>query len=177
MKRSFSFFGLKKFKQERMVAKTKGGIFVRKIAFLLGTLLLAMAFLIANSNPEAKNAKNSQETNDVLNDETSLKEDQHSALITGLEKVLYSVEQLKNTVDGTPKNTKKINVMGLNLEENWDVIEEQVEELDKDSYVDIEKSLYPLIAEAKKKEPNVKNIKKLITEVTEKLNEFKESLS
>jgi iron uptake system EfeUOB component EfeO/EfeM len=150
---------------------------VRKITFLLGTLLLAIAFLIANSNPEAKNAKINQDANSKVNDETSLKEDRHSALINGLDKVLYSVEELKNTVNEEPNNTRKINEMGLNLEANWDVIEKEVEELDKESYVNIEKSLYPLIAEAKNNKPNVNNIKKLITETTEKLNNFKETLS
>ncbi|MBB6453692.1 iron uptake system EfeUOB component EfeO/EfeM [Salirhabdus euzebyi] len=95
-------------------------------------------------------------------------------LVKGIDKVLETNEKLKKAADKSPENTAKINKLGKELGENWDVIEKQVEEKYPKDYINIEKSLYPLIAYAKKDKPDVKKIVILADEVNEKLVNFKE---
>jgi iron uptake system EfeUOB component EfeO/EfeM len=63
------------------------------------------------------------------------------------------------------------------IEEKWDKIEKQVEEKYPEDYEDIEKSLYPLIAEAKKDTPDSEKLKTLTEETKNKLNQFHEKIN
>ncbi len=100
-----------------------------------------------------------------------------SLLVERLDEVLRTLEKLEKTVSDSPIDVKAIHKSGSLLEEKWDVIEKQVEEIDKASYMYIEETLYPLIAEAKKDSPNVENMKALMKQTQERLIKFKEEVA
>lgn len=95
-------------------------------------------------------------------------------LITGVENVLASLETLKKTAEKSPDEAKKLRQAGKDLGEKWDVIEKQVEAYSQKDYVNIERSLYPLLHEAQKEMPNAVEIARLADETIEKLTDFKE---
>ncbi|KGX89938.1 hypothetical protein [Pontibacillus marinus] len=98
-------------------------------------------------------------------------------LTEGVDIVAATIEEMKGAIKLDPKNTEKLNQLGKKLDENWDLIEERVEETYPKDYKNIEDSLYPLIAESKKKSPNVSTLNKLIPETTDKLIQFKEKIT
>ncbi len=98
-------------------------------------------------------------------------------LTEGVDIVVAAIEEMKGAVKLDPKNTGKLNQLGKKLDEKWDLIEERVEEKYPKDYKNIEDSLYPLIAEAKKKSPSANTLNKLIPETTDKLIQFKEKIT
>ncbi|WP_175989297.1 hypothetical protein [Bacillus sp. Marseille-Q1617] len=108
--------------------------------------------------------------NDSSNNETE------QDLATGVEETTNSVEELAMTLTNAPDDSKKLNDQGKTIEEKWDEIEKQVEENYPEDYENIEKSLYPLIEEAKKDSPDADNLKTLTEETKNKLNEFHEKI-
>ncbi|MRG86504.1 hypothetical protein [Salinibacillus xinjiangensis] len=151
---------------------------MNKLLYSLGTILLVIAAWIGfASNEENIPSIDSQEQ---VNEPESIEvhsDQENTELIEGIDTVITSIEELQNIVEASPSDVNQINEKGKVLETNWDVIEKQVEELDKEAYVNIEKSLYPLIAEAKKDNPNVENLKSLASDTTEKLTDFKNEIS
>ncbi|QHE50778.1 hypothetical protein [Pontibacillus sp. HMF3514] len=95
----------------------------------------------------------------------------------GVDIVVATIEEMKGAIKLDPKNTEKLNQLGNKLDEKWDLIEERVEETYPKDYKNIEDSLYPLIAESKKKSPNIKTLNKLIPETTDKLIQFNEKIT
>ncbi|WP_106495155.1 hypothetical protein [Lentibacillus sp. Marseille-P4043] len=100
-----------------------------------------------------------------------------SEINSSIDNVLATLEEMKNQTEQSPDSTTDIQAIGKKLEENWDQIEKQVEEKYPEFYEDIERSLYPLIAEAKKDRPNVVMVKQLTDETTQKVKAFKEVIS
>lgn len=88
-----------------------------------------------------------------------------------LDNVVGTLKELKANVE-TPDSAEEIQETAKVLEEHWDLVEKEVEEQYPDDYENIEESLYPLIAEAKKEEPDVEKMKTLIDETNGKLTEF-----
>ncbi|WP_203364344.1 hypothetical protein [Bacillus sp. REN10] len=97
-------------------------------------------------------------------------------LTNGISKVQTSLNELGEAVEQSSNKVRKIQILGQQLEENWDTIEKQVEEAYPADYKNIEESLYPLINEAKKDQPNIKNIKTLLTDTKKKINTFQETV-
>ncbi|OZI10182.1 hypothetical protein CEW92_18425 [Bacillaceae bacterium SAS-127] len=95
-------------------------------------------------------------------------------LTNGIDKVQTSLEDLSTTLENSSDRTNKIQEAGEQLEENWDTIEKQVEEAFPEDYNHIEESLYPLIHEAKKAQPDVQKIKTLLADTKKKIKAFKE---
>jgi iron uptake system EfeUOB component EfeO/EfeM len=104
-------------------------------------------------------------------------DEENQDLSKGVEETTSSVEELTMTLTNAPDDAKKINEQGTMIEEKWDKIEKQVEEKYPDDYEDIEKSLYPLIAEAKKESPDSEKLKTLSEETKNKLNQFHEKIN
>ncbi|SET59205.1 hypothetical protein SAMN05421676_1064 [Salinibacillus kushneri] len=154
---------------------------MNKWLYILGTILFVAAILVGFTNNKempSETGDNQVETEDteavgVSNEEEGSETD----LATHLDTVLTSVNELEQVFEDTPDNITKINEKGQALEANWDVIEKQVEELDPDQYADIERSLYPLIAEAQKDNPDVDNMKTLSEEVRKKVKKFREQIA
>ncbi|TCP21068.1 putative lipoprotein with Yx(FWY)xxD motif [Scopulibacillus darangshiensis] len=118
----------------------------------------------------------------VVNDETFAKlagdsGENATDLASGTDTVLADTANLKKTVEQSSKDTASINNAGKKLGEDWDAIEKKVEEKYPKDYENIEDSLYPLLAEAAKEQPDEDKMKKLIADVTNKLNSFKEKVS
>ena len=154
---------------------------MKQFGMQLAVLMLG-GILLAGCQADTESPMNNveQETQDAV--ETMNQHAEHSELetpeiIKGIDKVLETINKLEETLKSTPKDTKQIQELGHALEEEWDKIEKAVEKLDQEEYEFIEKSLYPLIAEAKKPMPEVERIQPLIEDTTKKLNEFKEKLS
>lgn len=126
---------------------------------------------------------NGQEVKDVwyvVNEQTFQKhinKDQASAITGGIDKVLTSLQELKNTAESTPNDAKKVNEKGKALSESWEPIEKGIEKRNAEAYENIEKSLYPLIAESKKNQPDVNKVKQLVDETTEKLKQFNQKIA
>ncbi|WP_077324822.1 YVTN family beta-propeller repeat protein [Virgibacillus siamensis] len=116
----------------------------------------------------------------VVNDQTFQKhinKGQSALLSAGIGKVLSTLQDLKNTAASSPDNAKKINEKGKTLSEIWEPIEKDIEKHNAKAYENIEKSLYPLIAESKKNQPDVNKVKQLVDETADKLKQFKKKIT
>jgi iron uptake system EfeUOB component EfeO/EfeM len=104
----------------------------------------------------------------------SEKQDQLEA---GLEETTNSVDELSISLKNASGDTQKLNEQGKMIEEKWDEIEKQIEESHPEDYENIEQSLYPLIAEAKKDNPDIENLKSLSEDTKNKLKEFHDKIN
>ncbi|OLN21768.1 hypothetical protein BTO30_12985 [Domibacillus antri] len=109
----------------------------------------------------------------VRDNQTDPTEEEWRDMPNALDNVLGTLQELKANAE-TPDEGEKIQSTGKQLEEHWDVIESQIEEQYPDDYENIEKSLYPLINETKKAQPDREKIKSLIDDTTAKLTDFLE---
>ncbi|MEG9298512.1 hypothetical protein V6B33_18775 [Mangrovibacillus sp. Mu-81] len=96
---------------------------------------------------------------------------------TGLDETTKSVEELSMSLTNPSEDTEKLNEQGKKIEEKWDKIEKQIEDNHPEDYENIEQSLYPLIEEAKKDSPDIKNLKTLSEDTMNKLKEFQDKIS
>ncbi|WP_339227806.1 hypothetical protein NSQ77_19830 [Oceanobacillus sp. FSL K6-2867] len=151
---------------------------MKKLNLLLLSVFLITAVVVSacasGNDSESSNEENEQKSEQAPKNG---EENSSDSLNKGIEKVLTSLQELKNTAETSPDDTDNINSKGKSLSENWEPIEEKVEEQNPDAYENIEESLYPLIGEAQKEKPDTNKVTKLIEETTEKLNQFKGKLS
>ncbi|WP_338752757.1 hypothetical protein [Bacillus sp. FJAT-52991] len=138
---------------------------MKKFNYVSAILVAMMMVTGCNFTNNNDSSKKTMETSKKMPDLTS-----------GIDKVQTSLNDLGTVVDQSPNGTEKIQAIGEHLEENWDTIEKQVEEVYPTDYRNIEESLYPLINEAKKDQPNRQKMKPLITDTKKKITEFKEKL-
>ncbi|GGJ88886.1 hypothetical protein GCM10007063_09280 [Lentibacillus kapialis] len=130
-----------------------------------------------------KGKVNGQEVKDawyVVNDQTfqqHINKDRTTSLSEGIEKVLSSLHDLKNTAKSSTDDAKNLNEKGKALSESWEPIEKKIEKRNAEAYENIEKSLYPLISEAKKNQPDTGKVKQLVDETTDKLKQFKQKIA
>ncbi|WP_108670221.1 hypothetical protein [Peribacillus acanthi] len=102
--------------------------------------------------------------------ETSLSNKDVQASLSEIIEILNQFEK-----DLEKKADKEIiNKYGQQIEEKWDSIEKQVETKYPDEYVNVEKSLYPLIGEAKSPEFNLEKVKVYLKESIFKISNLKE---
>ncbi len=158
-----------------MVFSRKEGTILRKLSYLLGTLLLAIALIYGYFNNVESNKNNENEAMETAGNSISILE--HEEISKGLDTVLASLQKLEKGIQDNPKNMKKVAKLGKAVEEKWDMIERKVEKLDKEAYVYIEEALYPLFAEVKKDKPNINTIIKLTTQSKERISSFQEKIS
>ncbi|GAA0429047.1 hypothetical protein GCM10008983_01710 [Lentibacillus halophilus] len=102
--------------------------------------------------------------------------DESTDIQEGTDGVIAKVKELKDLTEKDASNTEDINELGEALKKNWDTIEKKVETSYPDDYQNIEESLYPLIALAKKDKANKAHIRELSLETLDKLEAFKEKL-
>lgn len=150
---------------------------MKKLLFPLVAFSVVVLVAGCSSGTDDKNSTENQKQSSEQQSKAVQGEKDRSDLSTGIDTVLTSVKALKTTVENTPNDVKAINNKGEALDSNWDVIEKQVEKSDPEAYEDIEKSLYPLFAEAAKDKPDVNKLKQLIDASIEKLNKFKGNLA
>ncbi|WP_117169596.1 hypothetical protein [Paraliobacillus sediminis] len=117
----------------------------------------------------------------TVNSEVFLQDTQNNSsdatIMEGVNTVLATIEALKDVVEQSPDESKEIIKRGKKLDEDWELIEKKVEDAYPEDYTNIEESLYPLIDAAQSEKPNNDVLKKLITEVNDKLFKFKEKIS
>ncbi len=109
----------------------------------------------------------------VRDNQTDTIEEHARTMPNKLDNVVGTLKELKASIED-PDNVGEIQQAGKVLEEHWDLVEKEIEEQYPDDYENIEKSLYPLIAEAKKDKPDVEKMKTLIDETNGKLTELLE---
>jgi len=135
--------------------------------------LLIPLFVVGIGLFTAQAAQVDEGDNNVVAEENN----QEVTIPEGVDTVLARIEEVKGAVKIDPQNTSKLNQLGKKLDEDWDLIEKQVEKQYPKDYKNIEDSLYPLINEAKKQNPSTKKLNALIPETTDKLIQFKEKVS
>lgn len=131
-----------------------------------------------NSSMEENSASESESTNNEgMNDSSSDSGSEETIdLDVGVDTALTNLDELKATLENSSDDITAINEQTKTLEENWDKMEAQVEQEFPEEYKDIEESLYPLIDEGKKDEPDTAKMNELIDETVMKMTEFKEKL-
>ncbi|WP_273852026.1 hypothetical protein [Guptibacillus spartinae] len=131
-----------------------------------------------NSSMEENSASESESTNNEgMNDSSSESGSEETIdLDVGVDTALTNLDELKATLENSSDDITAINEQTKSLEENWDKMEAQVEQEFPEEYKDIEESLYPLIDEGKKDEPDTGKMNELIDETVMKMTEFKEKL-
>ena len=170
----------------------------KKLPILLASCLMAGMLLAGcgtngaeeNSNQTENNSSNEgMENNSVTEDSAGeegggntstdggTEENKSVNLNEGIDTVLTHLEELKSTLESTSDDFGKINEQGMSIDSSWDEIESQIEENYADDYKTIEESLYPLIDESKKDEPDADKMNELLDETMKKMNEFKEKLT
>lgn len=135
-------------------------------------VLIVFIAIAINSSNEGNNAAAQKET--VNKEETIQTSSMKSTTLTnGLKNVLDSIADLKRSVN----NHAEMKEATMELDENWDEIEDKIEDKYPKDYKNIEKSLYPLLAEARRESPNLLTVKQLLKESTKKITEFKDKVS
>lgn len=127
------------------------------------------------ASENAGTSSNSEGSNDS-SASTDSGSEENINLDVGVDTALTNLDELKSTIENSSDDVGAINEQTMTLEENWDKIEAKVEQDFPDEYKDIEESLYPLIDEGKKDEPDMEKMNELIDETIMKMTEFKEKL-
>ncbi|MDQ0217325.1 hypothetical protein ELQ35_07695 [Peribacillus cavernae] len=96
----------------------------------------------------------------------------HADIVLGVNKVLAKIKELDTNKDDNT-DAKSLNANGKQIEEEWDKIEKKVEKSFPEDYKNIEESLYPLIAELKKAEPDVAKVNEWSNQTKAKLDLFR----
>jgi iron uptake system EfeUOB component EfeO/EfeM len=109
----------------------------------------------------------------IKDDQPKSAEEQSRDVPLKVDDVVATVVELRSYAESAD-NSGQIQETGKSLEDNWDLVEGEIEEQYPDDYKNIEESLYPLIAEAKKDKPDPEKIKTLSDETNKKLTDFLE---
>lgn len=98
--------------------------------------------------------------------------EKNADIVRGVDKVLSIIKEVEKRMEDTTE-AKSLNKIGSQMEEEWDIIEKSVEKTFPEDYTNIEKSLYPLMAELQKTLPDLAKIKDLSDQTKAKLDLFK----
>jgi iron uptake system EfeUOB component EfeO/EfeM len=163
----------------KMDVNNKGGPAMKIIKLFSSLLIVGLLLGGCGGNDSAEEVKevtpDKEESTSGAGDEKT-NDENTKKLTAGVEDTTGSLEELSMTLTNTPDDAKKLNEQGSKIEEKWDQIEKQVEDNFPDDYENIEKSLYPLIEEAKKDTPDAENLKNLTDDTMNKMNEFHEKV-
>ena len=157
----------------------KGGITIKKNQIWMTILLTSFLLVACGVDQNQEQSKKMNEPSGNMSTEgvePTLAEKNPSSLEEGILNAKSSIEELKAILMNSSSDTKKINDQGSKVEEQWDKIEDMVEEKYPEEYVIIEESLYPLIAEAKKAEPDIDQLTRFMEDTLKKMTKFQEKL-
>ncbi|MEM1504733.1 hypothetical protein RG959_15075 [Domibacillus sp. 8LH] len=112
----------------------------------------------------------------VLDTETDTIEEQARDLPSKIQNVQSMLDRV-NTHIKSSESGEELQKAGESLEEHWDLAEAEVEEQYPEEYTAIEKSLYPLIAEAQKDSPDLQKMKPWVKDANDKLTALLEKAS
>ncbi|WP_082232718.1 hypothetical protein [Halobacillus massiliensis] len=141
------------------------------------TFVLALSFLLgACGASESPDNSSEEPASEQENAEDNTGEQEENDLSAGVDSVIQSVEELGTNLEQDSPDINSINEQGEMLEEDWDQIEKDVEEQYPERYAETEESLYPLIDEAKKDEPDVEKMTEWVQSTSDSLNTLKEEI-
>ncbi|KKB33583.1 hypothetical protein [Bacillus thermotolerans] len=115
-----------------------------------------------------------QMTDETAEETAGMNESEPVDVISGSEKVSTSLQNLKDAVETDAEDVIQIQSIGNEIQESWDAIEKEVEAQQPEEYKDIEETLYPLINETQKEQPDVETIKQLTEDTAVKIEAFRE---
>ncbi|WP_053220067.1 hypothetical protein [Virgibacillus senegalensis] len=144
--------------------------------FWIALLGLGLYYYLGEDGQEQQQEADKSEVA-LVEEVTSIDTRNEQKIADGVDKVLGVLEKLIAVTTNHPEQAGDINEQGQTLSNEWDKIEKSVEESFPEDYKNIEDSLYPLIAFAQKKAPDIEQIKQLSSEVKTKLKTFKQKLS
>ncbi|MFK2826241.1 hypothetical protein QYG89_11250 [Bacillus sp. B190/17] len=152
---------------------------MRKLSFFLVVMafMLVVAAGCGSKNADQTSTNTEQTKEQVVTKEETDTEEPTVDLPTGLDDVSASLKQLQTNVETAPDKVDQLKIAGEDVDDKWDAIEDQIEANYPDDYKNIEDSLYPLIDETEKAQPDAEKMKTLITDTTKKINDFKEKVS
>ncbi|KAB7704732.1 hypothetical protein F9802_16270 [Bacillus aerolatus] len=156
---------------------------MRKFSYLFAVMVV-MLLIVAGcgANEEEASPPNTEQPEEQVTTEgeeeaAKQEEEKPADLSSGLDEVSTSLKDLQSNIETVPQDADQLKTAGKDVEEKWDAIEEQIEEQHPEDYKNIEESLYPLIDETKKDEPDVEKMKPLLTDTMKKIDAFKEKVS
>lgn len=153
---------------------------MKKFLLFFGVILTLGIVLAGFNNIGQQNAtkdKVSESQSEQTSNVRGMHEDGNKEeILRGTNEVIATLTELKQVTKMQENNINKVNQLGKEIEQKWDRIEKKVEEAYPQDYENIEKSLYPLIAIAKKETPDEKKLHDLSIETLEKLENFKQKL-
>ena len=153
---------------------------MKKINVLSVIFVSSLLFAGCGASEDNQGADKMEDTNEPKSETTSgdgtSEQTAAEVLKSGVNDTLKAVEDLNMTLTDASSDAKKVKEQGMIVEGKWDEIEKVVEEQYPEDYKNIEESLYPLIAEAKKDEPDTETLKGLVQETKDKMMKFQEKL-
>ncbi|WP_100330017.1 hypothetical protein [Bacillus xiapuensis] len=102
---------------------------------------------------------------------------QTADLTSGIGQVQTALQAAETAIERATNPPNKISTAGQQLEKKWDEIEKMIEESYPQDYKNIEKSLYPLINEMKKEQPDLQKLNALLAETKKKISAFKDKIN
>lgn len=139
---------------------------------LTGMLLSGCASVPDKKQSEGTNASEDLEVMQQTQPPNESGTEKNADIVRGVEKVLSIIKEVEKRMEDTAE-AKSLNKIGRQMEEEWDIIEKSVEKAFPEDYTNIEKSLYPLMAELQKTLPDLAKIKDLSDQTKAKLDLFK----
>ncbi|RFU63511.1 hypothetical protein [Peribacillus glennii] len=124
-----------------------------------------------NSQPEGTKSSEDIETMQPTHAADENGNENTDDIVLGVDKVLSIIKEAKQSTERAA-DPKSLNQIGSRLEEEWDTIEKKVEAKFPEDYINIEKSLYPLMAEMQKPMPDLAKVKELSDQTKGKLDRF-----
>jgi iron uptake system EfeUOB component EfeO/EfeM len=163
-----------------MDVNSEGGPYMKNIKLFSSLLIAGLLLGGCGGNDNAEEVKEvtpDEESQPATSDGKPGEDSSNQKIIIkGVGDTISSVEELSKMLSNNPDDAKKLNEQGSKIEEKWDKIEKTIENNFPEDYENIEKSLYPLIAEAKKDTPDPDNLNKLTEDTSKKLDKFLEKV-
>ncbi|WP_408006391.1 hypothetical protein ACJROX_16995 [Pseudalkalibacillus sp. A8] len=149
---------------------------------LLNFILILGLFLGACGSEENQENKNDPEQSQnesesgQQDDQESEDRDPDEDLSSEIENFRGTVESMETTLDQSSDDVETLNENGKTIEEEWDMIEKKVEEQYPEHYEKVEESLYPLINEAQKEQPDVEKVDELTQATIDSLKDLQNTI-
>lgn len=143
----------------------------------LVVMIISAAFFMGGCMSEQDQSKERNASEDIeamqqTHGTVEADSDEKDDILAGVEKVLSVIKEAETAMENSADSIR-LQAIGQQLEEEWDIVEKKVERKFPADYKNIEESLYPLMAELKKPEQDLAKIKDLSDQTKAKLDLFK----
>ncbi|MDL4843077.1 hypothetical protein [Aquibacillus rhizosphaerae] len=110
-------------------------------------------------------------------DHDAFKNNNGENIVNKIETIQNSVEELSKTLVNNKNNFQKINRIGSEIANEWDVIDTTIEDQYPDEFTKLHRSLFPIITLATEATPYTHKLKKLIGPAQQSLERFQKNIS